>query len=103
MQNSVKSRLQSCGCLGAYVHACTHADGSMMSPHPALHCGLLSCVHAFCALDSQFCAHNSVQDSGCEFDLGVSVGCKVWITDCCACSCGALTCGSSCVITFGGC
>ena len=41
------------------MHACVHADGSIvgLSPQFALQSGLPFCVHAFCAVDAQFCSH----------------------------------------------
>jgi len=85
------------------VHACVHADGSIvgLSPQFALQSGLPFCVQAFCAVDAQFSSHLCWQVfSG----AGVAFGCAGCTTGFCSgvTSCGAFTCASSgCSIVFG--
>ncbi len=80
------------------MHACVHADGSIvgLSPQFALQSGLPFCVQAFCAVDAQFSSHLCWQVFSGEI-VSFFAGCT---TGCCTAS-GVFTGSSGCSIGFG--
>lgn len=92
------------------MHACVQADGSIvgLSPHIALQSGLPFCVHAFCAVESQFtsqvCKHFSSGEScfigsfGCSTVSGIVVCCGTFTSGSRA---GCVVCTVGCVSTIG--